>query len=209
MSVDASSLIFLISVSVSLVCSVFAISMAISLCTLKISVISLSKVSDHICTSLFTSISCATIRTLLSAFRTVPSSIISTPSSSPITGMLLSLSLYWMVDVLDLTLRSAIFARLYRMSSVIPSLKYSCSGSSLNDLKGRTAIEFPKCLSGLTSFGIKIMPRIIKSRAMIDPAIIRVLLSFFVFGTGPVVFSAVQTCSCSRCLAESIISLIP
>src|ERR1035437_7235742 len=46
-----------------------------------------------------------------------------------------------MEEVLDVTFKSPILYRLFRISSIIPSLKYSLSRSGLKSTKGNTAID--------------------------------------------------------------------
>src|ERR1035437_2891651 len=46
-----------------------------------------------------------------------------------------------MEEVLDVTFKSPILYRLFRISSIIPSLKYSLSCSGLKSTKGNTAID--------------------------------------------------------------------
>ena len=70
---------------------------------------------------------------------TPPSTTAATPSSCAISPRLLSAFLYRMLDVREVTLRSAIFARCVMMASVIPSEKYSFSGSALILMNGSTA----------------------------------------------------------------------
>jgi hypothetical protein len=53
----------------------------------------------------------------------------------------LVVALYCMTEVREITFRSPSFVRVMRRVSVIPSLKYSLSGSRLKLAKGRTAIE--------------------------------------------------------------------
>jgi len=83
----------------------------------------------------------AAIRTRLPARRTLPSSTDATPRSSAISRTLFVVSLYRMTDVRLITLSPSTGASTVRISSVIPSLKYSFSGSALRLAKGRTAIE--------------------------------------------------------------------
>ena len=44
-------------------------------------------------------------------------------------------------EVLDVTCSPSTFTRAFKISSVIPSLKYSCSGASLMLLKGKTVMD--------------------------------------------------------------------
>ena len=65
-----------------------------------------------------------------------------TPSSCAIAVIFLVVFLYCMEDVREITLSALILESWAMMSSVIPSLKYSFSGSVLMFSNGRTATDF-------------------------------------------------------------------
>ena len=88
------------------------------------------------------------ILTLLAAFLTLPSTRVSAASSFAMSMTPFELVLYCMAEVLDMTLSRSIVDRAVMSSSVIPSAKYSFSGSELMFLNGRIAIV---CLSGTSS----------------------------------------------------------
>ena len=114
---------------------------ATSLCTSKMSVSWRSKVSPQRCFSVLGSTRCTTIRTRCPARRTLPSSTAPTPSSSAIAVIFLVVFLYCMEDVREITLSALTFESWAMMSSVIPSLKYSFSGSVLMFSNGSTATD--------------------------------------------------------------------
>src|ERR1700722_14879149 len=88
------------------------------------------------------------ILTRLAAFLTLPSTRGSPPSSFAMSMTPFELVLYCMAEVLDMTLSRSMVDRAVMSSSVIPSAKYSFSGSELMFLNGRIAIV---CLSGTSS----------------------------------------------------------
>ena len=103
-----------------------------------------SKVSPQMCFSVLGSTRCTTIRTRWPARRTLPSSIAPTPSSSAIAAIFLVVFLYCMEDVREMTLSALILESWAMMSSVMPSLKYSFSGSVLMFSNGSTATDLPR-----------------------------------------------------------------
>ena len=91
--------------------------------------------------SVFASINCAMTRTRFAAPCTLPSTTCATPSSFAIWRRLRFPSLlYCITDVRLITFKSAIFARLLRISSCTASAKNAFSGSALRFSKGSTAI---------------------------------------------------------------------
>src|SRR6516164_3553976 len=85
--------------------------------------------------------SCAVIRTRLPARRIEPSSTDCTPSSRPMVRTSTERPLYAKLELRAITVRPAIFDKSVMMSSLIPSEKYSCSGSPDMLVKGKTAID--------------------------------------------------------------------
>src|SRR5205809_251982 len=79
------------------------------------------------------------IRNLPPAFLTLPSRIVPTLSSRPISPTLLLASLYFITDVLAITFRPRIDERVLMISSVRPSAKYSSCWSELMIASGRAA----------------------------------------------------------------------
>src|SRR6476619_2474574 len=77
------------------------------------------------------STSCALIRTRPPALRTLPSSTCVALSSRATLGMSTCLSLYMNALLREITASAEILLRSVMTSSVMPSLKYSCSGSPL------------------------------------------------------------------------------
>ena len=86
--------------------------------------------------SVSASTSCATMRTRSPARRTLPSSTVVAPSVAPISRKLCSRFLNRMTEVREITLSARIFESCAMTSSVIPSAKYSFSGSALRLRKG-------------------------------------------------------------------------
>ena len=86
-------------------------------------------------------ISLAVIRTVSPARTTDPSMIASTRSSRAIVGTGFRAVLYCMTDVREITRSPPIFARSAISCSVIPSAKYSCSGSPDRFSNGSTAMD--------------------------------------------------------------------
>src|SRR5271169_7065911 len=83
-----------------------------------------------------------------------PSSTERTPSSLPTSRMSTERPLYVKLELRAITVRPAIFDRSVMMSSVMPSEKYSCSGSPDMLVKGKTAIEAATPFaSGLAALG--------------------------------------------------------
>jgi hypothetical protein len=115
---------------------------ATSLCTSKMSVSWRSKVSPQRCFSEPGSTRCTTIRTRWPARRTLPSRIAPTPSSCAMAVIFLVVFLYCIEEVREMTLSALILDSWAMMSSVIPSLKYSFSGSVLMFSNGSTATDF-------------------------------------------------------------------
>ena len=90
-----------------------------------------------------TSIRCAFTRTRLPERRTLPSTTFATPSCWPILRRSRAVSLlYCITDVRPITFRSAIRARLLRISSCTPSAKNALSESRLRLSNGSTAMLF-------------------------------------------------------------------
>ncbi len=114
---------------------------ATSLWTSKMSVNWRSKVSPHRCFSVLGSTRCTTIRARGPARRTLPSRMAPTPSSSAIAAIFLEVFLYCIEEVREITLSALIFESCAMMSSVMPSLKYSFSGSVLMFSNGSTATD--------------------------------------------------------------------
>ena len=83
--------------------------------------------------------SCATMRTRSPARRTLPSSSAVAPSVAPISRRLCVRCLNGMTELREITLSARIFERCAMTSSVMPSAKYSFSGSALRLRKGSTA----------------------------------------------------------------------
>ena len=81
------------------------------------------------------------IRTWLPTRRTEPSTTASTFNSRAIWGSGLRVPLYCMTEVREITRSALILDRLVISASVIPSAKYSCSGSPDRFSNGRTASE--------------------------------------------------------------------
>ena len=95
--------------------------------------------------------SCATIRTRSPTRRTLPSRSVATSSLAPISFKLCSRCLNAITDVREITLRARIFERWAMTSSVIPSAKYSFSGSALRLRNGRTATDGARAEAGAVS----------------------------------------------------------
>src|SRR6185312_3411950 len=87
------------------------------------------------------SINCALIRTRPPALRTLPSSTCVTLSSRATFGTSTCLPLYRNEPLRDTTSSADTLLRSVMMSSLMPSLKYSCSGSPLMLTNGNTQIE--------------------------------------------------------------------
>ena len=85
------------------------------------------------------STSCVVIRTRLPERKTAPSITASTFSSRAITGSALCAPLYCMAEVREITRRALILPKSVMSASVIPSAKYSCSGSFDRFSSGSTA----------------------------------------------------------------------
>src|SRR2546428_387008 len=85
--------------------------------------------------------SCATIRTRSPARRTLPSSSVATSSFAAIARSPSWRFLNGITEVREITSRARIFDSCAMTSSVIPSAKYSFSGSALRFTNGRTATE--------------------------------------------------------------------
>src|SRR5204862_7858261 len=75
------------------------------------------------------------------AFWTLPSRMFITPSCRAMSRKSDGALLKRCVDVREITLRSATFARRVRISSCTPSQKYALSGSRLRLSNGNTAID--------------------------------------------------------------------
>jgi len=84
--------------------------------------------------------SCAVIRTRFPTLRTLPSSTELTPSFSPISRMSTSFPLKVKEEVREATWMPGTLASALMISSVMPSLKYSFSGSALRLASGSTAM---------------------------------------------------------------------
>ena len=82
----------------------------------------------------------AVILTLFPAFLTLPSSRLPTFSSLPTSEAPFWDPLYFITDVLAMTVNCLTPESDVISSSVIPSAKYPSSGSELRLVKGRTAI---------------------------------------------------------------------
>ncbi len=82
------------------------------------------------------------IRSLLPILRTLPSSTVDTLSFLPISPMSSFLPLKANEEVRDATRSAWIFDRALMISSAMPSVKYSFSGSLLMLAKGSTATDF-------------------------------------------------------------------
>ena len=80
------------------------------------------------------------MRTRFPTLRTLPSSTELTPSFSPICRTSTSLPLKAKEEVREATCMPGTLARALMISSVMPSLKYSFSGSALMLASGRTAM---------------------------------------------------------------------
>ena len=85
--------------------------------------------------------SCAVIRSVSPDLRTLPSSTASTPSFPPISWTVIRFPFRANTEVRAGTFSPLTLASALISSSVIPSLKYSFSGSSLMLTKGRMAME--------------------------------------------------------------------
>jgi len=103
------------------------------------------------------STSCATIRTRLPARRTLPSRSVATSSAAPISRGLRSPFLKAITELREITLSERIFESWMMTSSVIPSAKYSFSGSGLRFTNGSTAIDGVRAgaATGVTSAAAK------------------------------------------------------
>ena len=117
----------------------FAIDCATSVSIANTSFKSRSYSSAQIPASVRVSTNCAFTCTLPPERRTVPSSTCETRSALPICRTS-CLPRYCMTLVRLITLRSAIFASLVKMSSWTPSAKNACSFSSLRFSNGSTAM---------------------------------------------------------------------
>ena len=84
----------------------------------------------------------AVTRSLVSARRTLPSRTVRTCSFSPIVRMFCVAPLKANEDVREATRSEPTALNACTISSVMPSLKYSFSGSALMFRNGSTAIEF-------------------------------------------------------------------
>ena len=87
------------------------------------------------------SMSCATMRTRSPARRTLPSSTVVAPSAAPISWRVCSRFLKRITEEREITLSAWILESCAMTSSVIPSAKYSFSGSALRLRKGSTATD--------------------------------------------------------------------
>src|SRR5438309_1557859 len=85
--------------------------------------------------------SCATTRTRSRARRTLPSSRVATPSFAAIARSPSWRCLNGITEVREITSRARIFDSCAMTSSVIPSAKYSFSGSALRFRNGSTATD--------------------------------------------------------------------
>ena len=83
--------------------------------------------------------SCVVILTLLPAFLTLPSRTVPAESSRPISPTGITVSLYLITEVREMTLSSLILETVEISSSVIPSTKYLSLGSALRFASGRIA----------------------------------------------------------------------
>ena len=81
------------------------------------------------------------MRTLFFAFRTLPSKTVLTPNWLPMVRTSIFLFLNAKEDVRAMTFKPFTVVRALIISSVIPSLKYSFSGSELILTKGRTTMD--------------------------------------------------------------------
>ena len=81
------------------------------------------------------------MRTRSPACRTLPSSTVVAPSRLPISFRVCCRCLNGMTEVREITWRARIFDRCAMTSSVIPSAKYSFSGSALRLRNGSTAMD--------------------------------------------------------------------
>ena len=81
------------------------------------------------------------MRTRWPARRTLPSSTALTPSSSAMVVIFLVVFLYCIEDVREITLSALTLESCAMTSSVMPSLKYSFSGSVLMFSNGSTATD--------------------------------------------------------------------
>ena len=89
--------------------------------------------------------SCALTRILFPILRTLPSRTADTSSRLPIALMSSVVPLKAKVDVRDATPSDLIFESALMISSAMPSVKYSFSGSLLVLVKGSTAIDLTTC----------------------------------------------------------------
>ena len=104
-------------------------------------VISRSKRSAQRWVPVAVSINWAVIRTRLPARRIDPSSIESTPSSRPTVRMSAPLYFWAKLVLRATTINPETLDRSVMMSSVMPSEKYCCSGSTLTLVNGSTAMD--------------------------------------------------------------------
>ena len=88
------------------------------------------------------------MRTRFPTLRTLPSSTELTPSFSPICRTSTSLPLKAKEEVREATCMPGTLARALMISSVMPSLKYSFSGSALMLASGRTAMALRAARGG-------------------------------------------------------------
>ena len=82
------------------------------------------------------------MRTLFDALRTLPSRILSTFNLTAISRTSSSLPLNANAEVREVTCNPSTFVSEFSNSSVMPSLKYSFSGSPLRFTNGKTAKRF-------------------------------------------------------------------
>ena len=93
------------------------------------------------CRSVSTSMSVATMRTRSPACRTLPSTTVAAPSRLLISVRVSCRCLNGMTEPREITCRARILERCAMTSSVIPSAKYSFSGSALRLRNGSTAMD--------------------------------------------------------------------
>ena len=95
------------------------------------------------------------MRTRLPDLRTLPSSTVATLSLAPTSAMSIPFSRNRKDDERAATWRPSNCVSALMISSVMPSLKYSLSGSALMLANGSTAIDFAPAVSSLDGDAVR------------------------------------------------------
>ena len=120
--------------------------------------------SDHNARPSSAAASWAVMRSRSPDFRTVPSSTAETPSSAPMARISCGFPFRAKADVREAMRKPSTFVRALISSSLMPSLRYSFSGSALAFTNGSTAMERVLATSDGTA------PSRVSSRAAVNSA---------------------------------------